>query len=253
MRSHRSASAPSSGSEKRERNARARPPAGWCAPVPAVASQGLSGRHRSRARHGRTSSVSSSPSRSRRSTRRVRPLRESWACSARSHMRIRRRPRRRVVEHLIGGHRQSVLALQLGVQALGQARVSSQQAAPRAELAFAERLLLPWWNLDCGRGRHDDNRYENPAQSNIAASEADLGRPRAHDRVARQAQSIVGAAVAAAHTAPSVGCAGSCRGRGPCAGWLNTGLRAARSDRGPRAAWCGAAAHRRPPRSPRRR
>ena len=61
---------------------------------------------------------------------------------------MRIRPPRRVVEmveHLVGGHRQPVLALELGVEALGQARVGSQQAAPRAELAFAERLLLPWW------------------------------------------------------------------------------------------------------------
>ncbi len=43
-----------------------------------------------------------------------------------------------VMEDLVGGHRQAVLALELGVQALGQAGVRAQKAAPCMDLGLAE-------------------------------------------------------------------------------------------------------------------
>src|SRR5437588_828557 len=42
-----------------------------------------------------------------------------------------------MVEHLVGGHRQAVGLLELGVEPLGETAVCSQEPAPRAELSIA--------------------------------------------------------------------------------------------------------------------
>ena len=47
-----------------------------------------------------------------------------------------------VVEDLVGAERQPVRALELGVDALGERGVGAHQAAPRADLLLAECLLL---------------------------------------------------------------------------------------------------------------
>ena len=79
------------------------------------------------------------PSRSRRSTSRVRPLRLSSTDSASSAMRMRPAPGRRQEEqHLVRRQRQVVLARELGVELLRERGVRAEHPAPGRQLLLVE-------------------------------------------------------------------------------------------------------------------
>ena len=85
------------------------------------------------------------PSRSRRSISRVMPERLSSTCSASSA--IRSLPAGRLAagaQHLVGGQRQAVAGLELGVELLDERGVDAHEPAPRRELDFAELGLARW-------------------------------------------------------------------------------------------------------------
>ena len=47
-------------------------------------------------------------------------------------------------QHLVGGQRQAVAGVELGVELPHERGVDADQAAPRPELSFAELCLLGW-------------------------------------------------------------------------------------------------------------
>ena len=109
---------------------------------------GTSGTRRSRGRPVRRSSARAgrrAPADRRAASARC--ARAAPARRGRTFASARRSRSCKMVEHLVGGHRQTVRALELGVQPLGQAGMGAQQAAPGAlddllSIALPEGIVL---------------------------------------------------------------------------------------------------------------